>query len=104
MTTSTTKWQLCSRCKASLGISHVGQINFPVILGRSLDEATLDAQATISEILAATIANLFIPNTTRTFVVKPSDNSSPFSGSVDTNATILIVSLSEVERVRGAVE
>jgi hypothetical protein len=98
--------------ESSFGICHIGHVFVVVVVvvlgwrrcrsgffgssllfGRTLDKATLDSHATIGEILTTIVSDLFVPDSSRSFLIEASNNCGTFGGSVDSNAAILVVDL-----------
>ena len=65
-----------------------------VLLG-ALDKASLDAQSRIGEILAAVVANLFLPIAARALPVEADQDGGAFGGCVNADATVAIVNLED---------
>ena len=64
-----------------------------LLFRRALDESSLDPHSSVGKILATIVSNLLVPHPSRSFVLKSSNNGSPFGRCVNANPTVLAVDL-----------
>jgi len=116
VTTQAAIWLICRGTKSRFWIRHVGHaivvvvgwvrccrrlklLLFHLLLFGAFDKSSLDAQTTIGKVLAAVVANLFVPVATAALTIEACQNSGALLLSVYSNATILVVNLSRKREI-----